>query len=85
MAGTNNGAFMQGLTSATVKVGGAKIDTQGYNISIAQVVQRQYAPDAGVPIVFISHSAQMQNVTAALETIKKFSFVLDPPVHYRII
>jgi len=56
-----------------------------YNISIAQVVQRQYAPDAGVPIVFISHSAQMQNVTAALETIKKFSFVLDPPVHYRII
>mgnify|MGYP001239142676 FL=1 len=56
-----------------------------YNISIAQVVQRQYAPDAGVPIVFISHSAQMQNVTAALDTIKKFSFVLDPPVHYRII
>lgn len=56
-----------------------------YNISIAQVVQRQYAPDAGVPIVFITHSAQMQNVTAALETIKKFSFVLDPPVHYRII
>jgi homoserine dehydrogenase len=56
-----------------------------YNISIAQVVQRQYAPDAGVPIVFISHSAQMQNVSAALETIKKFSFVLDPPVHYRII
>jgi homoserine dehydrogenase len=56
-----------------------------YNISIAQVVQRQYAPDDGVPIVFISHSAQMQNVTAALETIKKFSFVLDPPVHYRII
>jgi homoserine dehydrogenase len=56
-----------------------------YNISIAQVVQRQCAPDAGVPIVFISHAAQMQNVTAALETIKKFSFVLAPPVHYRII
>lgn len=56
-----------------------------YNISIAQVVQRQYAPDAGVPIVFISHSAQMQNVNAAMDTIKKFSFVLDPPVHYRII
>ena len=56
-----------------------------YNISIAQVVQRQYAPNDGVPIVFISHSAQMQNVTAALDTIKKFSFVLDPPVHYRII
>jgi len=56
-----------------------------YNISIAQVVQRQCAPDAGVPIVFITHSAQMQNVTAALDTIKQFSFVLAPPVHYRII
>ncbi len=56
-----------------------------YNISIAQVVQRECAPNAGVPIVFISHSAQMQNVSAALDTIKKFTFVLDPPVHYRII
>ncbi len=56
-----------------------------YNISIAQVVQRQCAPDNGVPIVFLTHSAQMQNVTAALEAIKKFSFVLAPPVHYRII
>ncbi len=39
----------------------------------------------GCAIVFISHAAQMNNVTAALETIKKFSFVLAPPVHYRII
>jgi homoserine dehydrogenase len=56
-----------------------------YNISIAQVVQRQYAPDAGVPIVFLTHSAQMKNAMAALDTIKEFSFVLAPPVHYRII
>lgn len=56
-----------------------------HNISIAQVVQRQYVPDAGVPIVFLTHAAQMQDVTAALETIEKFSSVLAAPVHYRII
>lgn len=56
-----------------------------HNISIAQVVQRQDAPDAGVPIVFLTHSAQMENALAALKTIKEFSSVLAPPVHYRII
>lgn len=56
-----------------------------HGISIAQVVQRQYSPDAGIPIVFLSHRTSMRNVAAALEAIGKFDFVLAPPVHYRII
>jgi autotransporter-associated beta strand protein len=35
-AGANSGAFMQGLTVANVKDGGAVIDTNGFNVTIAQ-------------------------------------------------
>jgi autotransporter-associated beta strand protein len=37
-AGTNNGAFLQGLTSATVQPGGAIIDDGGYNVVIGEAL-----------------------------------------------
>jgi homoserine dehydrogenase len=55
------------------------------NISIAQMVQRGANPDSSVPIVFFTHSAQMRDVERALSTIASFSFVMDKPVHYRIL
>ncbi len=55
------------------------------NISIAQMVQRGANPDSSVPIVFFTHNAQMRDVERALATIASFSFVLDRPVHYRIL
>ena len=56
-----------------------------HNISIAQVVQKQESQGQFVPVVFFTHSAQEQDVQAALEEINKLSFVQSPAVHYAIL
>ncbi|MFP4071919.1 MAG: homoserine dehydrogenase, partial [Desulfovibrionales bacterium] len=55
------------------------------NISIAQVVQRQAPNQKGVPVVFLTHSAQERDVTAALKELNTFSFVINPAVHFKIL
>jgi homoserine dehydrogenase len=55
------------------------------NISIAQVVQKQPPGERGVPVVFLTHTAQARDVDAALSEINGFSFVITPAVHYRIL
>jgi homoserine dehydrogenase len=55
------------------------------SISIAQVVQKQHPVGRGVPVVFLTHTAQVRDVEAALSQINGFSFVLSPAVHYRIL
>jgi homoserine dehydrogenase len=54
-------------------------------ISIAQVVQKQQPGERGVPVVFLTHTAQVRDVKAALSEINGFSFVVSPAVHYRIL
>ncbi|WP_291319004.1 homoserine dehydrogenase [Desulfonatronospira sp.] len=57
-----------------------------YNISIAQVVQREALPQGGgVPIVFLTHKAQAEAVQRALAEIDRFDFTIAPAVHYRIL
>ncbi len=55
------------------------------NISIAQVVQKQEPGGSAVPVVFLTHSAQLQDVQAALKEIDQLSFIKAPTVHYRIL
>jgi homoserine dehydrogenase len=55
------------------------------NISIAQVVQKQLPGETGVPVVFLTHTAQIRDVNAALSEINGFSFTVTPAVHYRIL
>jgi homoserine dehydrogenase len=55
------------------------------NISIAQMVQRQRNANSSVPIVFFTHSAPMRDIQRAMDTIASFSFVVEKPIHYRII
>ncbi|WP_457571903.1 ACT domain-containing protein, partial [Desulfovulcanus sp.] len=56
-----------------------------YNISIAQAVQKTNPAGRSVPVVFLTHKAQLKDVHAALEEINNFSFVTAPTVHYRIL
>ena len=56
-----------------------------HNISIAQVVQKQEPHGQTVPVVFLTHSAQLKDVQAALKEIDRLSFVKSPTVHYRIL
>jgi len=57
-----------------------------HDISIAQVVQKQELPGgAGVPIVFLTHKAQLSAVRRALEIIDRFDFITASAVHYRIL
>lgn len=56
-----------------------------YNISIAQAVQKTSPSGRSVPIVFLTHKAQLKDVHAALKEINSFSFVTAPTVHYRIL
>jgi homoserine dehydrogenase len=56
-----------------------------HNISIAQVVQKQEPYGQTVPVVFLTHSAQLKDVRAALQEIDRLSFVKSPTVHYRIL
>lgn len=55
------------------------------NISIAQVVQKQERNGHHVPVVFLTHAAQVKNVHQAIEEIDKLSFIKAPTVHYRIL
>ena len=55
------------------------------NISIAQAVQKQEVNGQSVPVVFLTHSAQMQDVKSALDEIQKLDFVQAPVAHYRIL
>lgn len=55
------------------------------NISIAQVVQKQELNGQNVPVVFLTHAAQLQDVQAALKDIDELSFIKAPTVHYRIL
>ncbi len=55
------------------------------NISIAQVVQRQNSQNKYVPVVFLTHKAQLKNVKDAIEEIDKLSFVHPGTKHYRIL
>ncbi len=56
-----------------------------HNISIAQVVQKQELPEGGVPIVFLTHKAQLDAVNKALNIVNGFDFITSPAVHYRIL
>ncbi len=55
------------------------------NISIAQVVQRQEKKGKYVPVVFLTHRAQIKNIKDAIEEIDKLSFVMPGTKHYRIL
>ncbi|HDQ41839.1 MAG TPA: homoserine dehydrogenase [Desulfonatronum sp.] len=55
------------------------------NISIAQMVQKGSSSGRNVPVVFITHSAQARDVTAAVREIDTQSFITAPSVHYRIL
>ncbi len=55
------------------------------NISIAQAVQKQEPAGQTVPVVFLTHSAQLKDVKKALQEIKELSFVKERPIHYRIL
>jgi len=55
------------------------------NISIAQVVQRQERDGKYVPVVFLTHKAQLKNVKDAIEEIDRLSFVHPKTKHYRIL
>ena len=48
-AGTNSGTLMQGLTGANVKAGGARIDSQSFDVTIAQTLSPQPRPQLAVP------------------------------------
>jgi homoserine dehydrogenase len=56
-----------------------------HNISIAQVVQKQEPSEEAVPVVFLTHSAQLKDVHNALAEIEKLSFIKAPTRHYRIL
>ncbi len=55
------------------------------NISIAQVVQKQEANGKLVPVVFLTHKAQMHDVLSALQEIERLEFIKAPIAHYRIL
>jgi len=56
-----------------------------HNISIAQVVQKQEPSEAAVPVVFLTHAAQLKDVNNALAEIEELSFIKAPTRHYRIL
>jgi len=56
-----------------------------HNISIAQVEQRQESSEEAVPVVFLTHSAQLKDVHNALAEIEKLSSIKAPTRHYRIL
>lgn len=55
------------------------------NISIAQVVQKQEANGQTVPVVFLTHTAQLKDVNSAMNEISKLDFIKAPTVHYRLL
>jgi len=55
------------------------------NISIAQVVQKQEANGKTVPVVFLTHTAQLKDVNSAMDEISKLDFIKAPTVHYRLL
>jgi homoserine dehydrogenase len=55
------------------------------NISIAQVVQKQQQNGKAVPVVFLTHAAQMKNVKDALKDMTDSGLLSAPTVHYRIL
>ncbi|MFO7800706.1 MAG: homoserine dehydrogenase [Desulfovermiculus sp.] len=56
-----------------------------HNISIAQVVQKQEANGQTVPVVFLTHTAQLKDVTSAMKEISGLDFIKAPTVHYRLL
>jgi len=56
-----------------------------HNISIAQAVQKPGPGGRDVPIVFLTHRAQLKAVQHALKVIDEFDFITAPTVHYRIL
>jgi homoserine dehydrogenase len=56
-----------------------------HNISIAQVVQKQEQNGEAVPVVFLTHAAQLKDVQNALAEIDKLSFIKARTRHYRIL
>ncbi|MFP4429026.1 MAG: homoserine dehydrogenase [Desulfovermiculus sp.] len=56
-----------------------------HNISIAQVVQKQEANGQTVPVVFLTHTAQLKDVTSAMAEISRLEFIKAPTVHYRLL
>ncbi len=55
------------------------------NISIAQLNQTQEAAGQFVPIVLLTHAAQLQQIQSAIQEIDSLEFVQSPTVHYRIL
>ncbi|MFP4128206.1 MAG: homoserine dehydrogenase [Desulfonatronovibrio sp.] len=56
-----------------------------HNISIAQAVQKPGPEGGAVPIVFLTHRAQLKAVRRALRVIDEFETITAPTVHYRIL
>ncbi len=54
------------------------------DISIAQVIQRDLH-EAGVPLVLITHEAPAREIHEAMREIEALGFLLDTPMHYRIL
>jgi homoserine dehydrogenase len=56
-----------------------------HNISIAQVVQKQEVSGQTVPVVFLTHTAQLKDVNSAINEISDLEFIKAPTVHYRLL
>jgi homoserine dehydrogenase len=56
-----------------------------HNISIAQVVQKQEANGQTVPVVFLTHTAQLKDVSSAMNEISGLDFIKASTVHYRLL
>ncbi|MFW6004892.1 MAG: homoserine dehydrogenase [Desulfonatronovibrionaceae bacterium] len=56
-----------------------------HDISIAQAVQKPGPQGKNVPIVFLTHRAQLKAVKSALKVIDGLDFTTAPTVHYRIL
>lgn len=54
------------------------------NVSIAQVMQKE-GGEYGVPLVFMLHEARAKDMTTALNTMARMSFMNLPPVYFRVM
>jgi homoserine dehydrogenase len=48
-------------------------------------VQKQEANGQTVPVVFLTHTAQLKNVASAMAEISRLEFIKAPTVHYRLL
>jgi homoserine dehydrogenase len=49
------------------------------------VVQKQEVSGQTVPVVFLTHTAQLKDVNSAINEISDLEFIKAPTVHYRLL